>query len=436
MQASVNERELVLDMLLQITRDSEYSHIVIKNVLDKYQYLDKRERAFITRVVNGTLERMIEIDYIINLFSKVKVNKMKPLIRTILRSSVYQMKYMDSVPDSAICNEAVKLAGKRGFVNLKGFVNGVLRNISRNLDKINYPDEKDKVSYLSVKYSLPEWLVKQWLNVYDEETVKTIGSASLEEKPLTVRFNERKIKKEDLVGILKKEGVTVGEVPEIPCALYLSGYDHLSALPSFCEGLYPVQDLSSMQVALWSGVKEGDQVLDVCAAPGGKSIHIAELLNGTGHVEARDLTEYKVDLLRDNIERSGLTNIEAVCQDATVYDPDKKKSADIVIADLPCSGLGVLGKKPDLRYKMNEKTEADLVELQRKILSVVKDYVKPDGKLLYSTCTIHREENEGNVEWFLKEYPEFELVKDKQMIPGKDAGDGFYIAIIKRVNHE
>lgn len=436
MQASVNERELVLDMLHQITRDGEYSHIVIKNVLDKYQYLDKRERAFITRVVNGTLERMIEIDYIINLFSKVKVNKMKPLIRTILRSSVYQMKYMDSVPDSAICNEAVKLAGKRGFVNLKGFVNGVLRNISRNLDKINYPDEKDKVSYLSVKYSLPEWLVKQWLNVYDEETVKTIGSAFLEEKPLTVRFNERKIKKEDLVGILKKEGVTVGEVPEIPCALYLSGYDHLSALPSFCEGLYQVQDLSSMQVALWSGVKEGDQVLDVCAAPGGKSIHIAELLNGTGHVEARDLTEYKVDLLRDNIERSGLTNIEAVCQDATVYDPDKKKSADIVIADLPCSGLGVLGKKPDLRYKMNEKTEADLVELQRKILSVVKDYVKPDGKLLYSTCTIHREENEGNVEWFLKEYPEFELVKDKQMIPGKDAGDGFYIAIIKRVNHE
>ena len=173
MQASVNERELVLDMLLQITRDGEYSHIVIKNVLDKYQYLDKRERAFITRVVNGTLERMIEIDYIINQFSKVKVNKMKPVIRTILRSSVYQMKYMDSVPDSAICNEAVKLAGKRGFVNLKGFVNGVLRNIGRNLDKISYPDEKDQVAFISIKYSLPEWMVKQWLKVYDEETVST-----------------------------------------------------------------------------------------------------------------------------------------------------------------------------------------------------------------------------------------------------------------------
>lgn len=436
MQASVNERELVLDMLLQITRDGEYSHIVIKNVLDKYQYLDKRERAFITRVVNGTLERMIEIDYIINQFSKVKVNKMKPVIRTILRSSVYQMKYMDSVPDSAICNEAVKLAGKRGFVNLKGFVNGVLRNIGRNLDKISYPDEKDQEAFISIKYSLPEWMAKQWLKVYDEETVKMIGKAFLEEKPLTVRFDEHKIKKAELIAILEKEGVTAGEVPEIPCALYLYGYDHLSALPSFCEGLYQVQDLSSMQVALWSEVKAGDQVLDVCAAPGGKAIHIAELLNGTGHVEARDLTEYKVALIRDNIERSGLTNINAVCQDAAIYDPHKKGTADIVIADLPCSGLGVLGKKPDLRYKMNEKTEADLVELQKKILSVVKDYVKPGGKLLYSTCTIHREENEGNVEWFLKEYPEFELVKEKQMIPGRDAGDGFYIAILKRVNHE
>lgn len=436
MQASVNERELVLDMLLQITRDGEYSHIVIKNVLDKYQYLDKRERAFITRVVNGTLERMIEIDYIINQFSKVKVNKMKPVIRTILRSSVYQMKYMNSVPDSAICNEAVKLAGKRGFVNLKGFVNGVLRNISRNLDVISYPDEKDKAAYLSVKYSLPKWLVKQWLKTYDEETVKMIGNAFLEEKPLTVRFNEHKIKKEELIDILQKEGVKVSEVPGIPCALYLSGYDHLSALPSFCGGLYQVQDLSSMQVALWSQAKEGDQVLDVCAAPGGKSIHIAELLNGTGHVEARDLTEYKVDMIRDNIERSRLTNIDAVCHDATVFDPKKKEAVDIVIADLPCSGLGVLGKKPDLRYKMNEKTEADLAELQRKILSVVKDYVKPGGKLLYSTCTIHREENEGNVEWFLKKYPEFELIKEKQMIPGRDAGDGFYIAMLKRVNHE
>ena len=210
----------------------------------------------------------------------------------------------------------------------------------------------------------------------------------------------------------------------------------VSKHPDYYAGLYYIQEPSAMIPAKLLPVEKGDRVLDLCAAPGGKAIHIAELLNGTGHVEARDLTEYKVALIRDNIERSGLTNINAVCQDAAIYDPHKKETADIVIADLPCSGLGVLGKKPDLRYKMNEKTEADLVELQKKILAVVKDYVKPGGKLLYSTCTIHREENEGNVEWFLKEYPEFELVKEKQMIPGRDAGDGFYIAILKRVNHE
>ena len=163
MAAAVNEREIALETLLLITRDNEYSHVALKNVLDKYQYLEKRERAFITRVVEGTLERMIEIDYIIDQFSKIKVNKMKPVIQTILRSGVYQMKYMDSVPDRAVCDESVKLAVKKGFLNLKGFVNGVLRNISRNLGSLTYPGKEGCVKYLSVRYSLREWLVCQWL---------------------------------------------------------------------------------------------------------------------------------------------------------------------------------------------------------------------------------------------------------------------------------
>ena len=173
MASSVNGREIILETLLSITRDGPYSHIALKNVLDTYQYLDKKERAFITRVVDGTLERMIELDYIINQFSKVKVNKMKPVIRTIMRSSVYQLKYMDSVPDSAVCNEAVKLATKKGFVNLKGFVNGVLRNVSRGLSDIKYPSkEENVVEYLSVKYSLPVWIVEQWMKNYDVETIE------------------------------------------------------------------------------------------------------------------------------------------------------------------------------------------------------------------------------------------------------------------------
>ena len=437
MAATVNGREVVLETLLLIVRDGEYSHIALKNVLDKYQYLEKKERAFITRVVDGTLEHMMEIDYIINQFSKVKVNKMKPVIRMILRSSVYQLKYMDSVPDSAVCNEAVKLATKKGFVNLKGFVNGVLRNISRGLSEVKYPEkETDVVNYISVKYSLPEWIVTQWLKVYDTETVEKMGEEFQKENPTSIRCNLNKISKSELKNKLEAEGVTVIDEPEIPCALYITGYDYLGKLTSFQEGDFYIQDVSSMQVSLWADPQEGDSVIDVCAAPGGKSIHMAELLRGTGHVEARDLTEYKVALIEENIQRSGLGNISAMQWDATVCHEASKEAADIVIADLPCSGLGVLGKKTDLKYKITEAMQKDLVAIQREILSVVHTYVKPGGKLLYSTCTIHRGENEENTKWFLENHPEFTLVREKQMIPGVDGGDGFYIAMLQKEKHE
>lgn len=218
MATQVNVREIILETLLLITRDGEYSHIALKNVLDKYQYLEKRERAFITRVVEGTLERQIEIDYIINQFSKVKVNKQKPVIRTILRSSVYQLKYMDHVPDSAVCNEAVKLAGKKGFVNLKGFVNGVLRNISRNLDMVSYPDSSNEIACLSVRYSLPMWMVEKWISVYGKETVEKMGKAFLKERPVTVRRNTAVVSKEEFEKELEKDGVVYRRHPVLPYA--------------------------------------------------------------------------------------------------------------------------------------------------------------------------------------------------------------------------
>ena len=232
MGSPVNDRELVLETLLLITKEGEYSHIALKNVLDQYQYLDKKERAFITRVVNGTLERMIEIDYIINQFSKVKVNKMKPVIRTILRSSVYQLKYMDSVPDSAVCNEAVKLSVRKGFSNLKGFVNGVLRTISRNLSKVELPS-------MSVKYSLPQWMIDQWMESYDEETVARMGQAFLEEHPTTIRCNLNAISKEELIQELREEQVEVEETG-LPYALRIRGYDYLNKLTSFQKGHFYV----------------------------------------------------------------------------------------------------------------------------------------------------------------------------------------------------
>ena len=448
MTKAINERELILGILLEITRDGEYAHITLRNTLSKYQYLEKRERAFITRVVEGTLEHMMEIDYIINQFSKVKVNKMKPVIRTILRSAVYQILYMDSVPNSAVCNEAVKLAAKKGFVNLKGFVNGVLRNIDRNVNDIQYPKQDNMVEYLSIKYSMPTWILEKWKKSYDWETIERILQGFLQEKGTIIRCNLNRISKEDLKKKLEAEGVTVTQHPYLEYALEISGYDYLGDLESFEDGDFQVQDLSSMLVAEIAAPKEGDYVIDVCAAPGGKSLHIADKLHGTGHVEARDLTDYKVDLIWDNIERSQMKNVEAVRHDALVYDEDSKEKADIVIADLPCSGLGVIGKKADIKYKMTEETQRELAKLQKNILQIVHRYVKPGGTLVYSTCTINEEENMENVRWFLQQNPEFESVSVEpvlceelkksvkegclQLLPGIHESDGFFIAAFRK----
>lgn len=436
MTDSVNIRELILGILLEITRDGEYSHIAISNVLNKYQYLDKKERAFITRVSEGTLEHMIELDYIIDQFSNVKVSKMKPVIRCIMRSSVYELKYMDSVPDAATCNEAVKLAKKKGFRNLTGFVNGVLRNISRNLADITYPDkEKEFTKYLSVTYSMPEWIVQQWLRTYHEETVEQMLQSFLTEGSMSIRTNLSKITPQKLVEKLVHVGVQVEQDEEISYAFHIKGVDYLQGLESFRLGYFYVQDISSMKVAEIAAPKSGDYVIDVCAAPGGKSVHIAEMLDKTGCVEARDLTEYKVELIQENIERCGLQNMKAMQWDARILDESSIKKADIVIADLPCSGLGVMGKKTDIRYKMTPEKQAQLAVLQGEILDTVYQYVKDAGTLIYSTCTINQAENEENVQRFLDKHPEFTLVSQNQMLPLNGKNDGFFIAKLKKENN-
>lgn len=447
MTKAINEREIVLEVLLEITEQGMYSHIVLRDVLNKYQYLEKKERSFITRVTEGTLEHMMEIDYILDQFSKVKVKKMKPVIRNIMRSAVYQMKYMDSVPVSAACNEAVKLAVRKGFGSLRGFVNGVLRNVARNLDQIEYPTEPLK--RLSIQYSMPEWILNLWLKAYDSDIVEQMLQAFQRETPLTIRCNLRMVTPKQLKEHLEAEGVTVKVHPYLEYAFHISGFDYLGDLESFQNGEFSVQDISSMLVSELAGPKEGDYVIDVCAAPGGKSLHMAEKLNGSGRVEARDLTEYKVGLIQENIERTGLSNVEAVQQDALIFDETSVGKADIVLADLPCSGLGVLAKKTDLKYKATKEGADSLAKLQREMLKNVQAYVKDEGKLVYSTCTINPAENMDNVHWFLNEYPEFELIdihgslceelqKDVkengciQLLPGVHQSDGFFLACMKK----
>lgn len=451
MPKSVNERELVLGILMEVTEKGQYSHIVLREVLGKYQYLDKKERAFITRVTEGTLEHMMELDFILDQFSKVKVKKMKPVIRNILRSAMYQLKYMDTVPDSAVCNEAVKLAVKKGFVGLKGFVNGVLRSAAAGLEQIRYP--QDPVEWLSVQYSMPMWILKLWLRSYDRQTVEIMLKDFQKEKPLIIRSSlEYDHNSEGAINLQKEleaEGIELKKHPYLPYAYYLSGQDYLGNLKSFREGYFSVQDVSSMLVCEAAEPQQGDKVIDVCAAPGGKAVHMAEKLQGTGNVEARDLTAYKVGLIQDNIDRTGLANIKAVQMDARILDVSSVEKANIVIADLPCSGLGVLGKKTDLKYKITEESLESLVKLQREILSTVKAYVRPGGTLVYSTCTINPSENLDNVHWFLEQNPEFSLKDIRQnlcedlredvqeagclqLLPGIHESDGFFLACLQK----
>ena len=415
-------------MLLAIDRDGQYSHLVLRDVLDKYQYLSKQERAFLTRLTEGTVERMLTLDYVIDQFSKTKVKKMKPLIRELMRLSVYQIMYMDGVPDAAVCNEAVKLARKRGFSGLSGFVNGVLRSVARGWKDVTFQNE-------SVRYSVPEWIIDSWNADYGRDVTEKMLEAFMQPAKITVRTNTQKCTPEELKDRLSQEGVTVEAIEGISYAFALSGFDYLAGLGSFQDGWFYVQDISSMTVAHAADPKKGDYIIDVCAAPGGKSSHLAELLDGSGMVEARDLTEYKVGLIEENILRHDLHNMKAVQQDATLFDEASVEKADILICDLPCSGLGVIGRKSDIRYKMTAEKAHDLAVLQQEMLDTVWKYVKRGGKLIYSTCTIHKEENEDNVAAFLQKHPQFTLVEQRQIFP-MEGSDGFFVAKMIRSTDE
>lgn len=421
----VNVREIVLDILLEILERGGYSHLILAQVLEKYQYLDKQQRSFITRCVQGTVERRIELDAVLDQFSRTPVKKMKPLVRNLLRESVYQLLYMDGVRDAAVCDEAVKLAKRRGFYRLSGFVNGVLRSVCRNRDKLTF-------SELAVRYSMPQWLIDLWRTTYEEVQVEEMLKAFLAKAPTWIRVNTEKISAEELGEMLKAKGITVEQSQKIPYAMKISGYDYLQGMEEFSQGLFYVQDISSMCAVAAVQIVPGMNVLDVCGAPGGKSFDAAMRMKGTGKVECRDLTEHKVELIRQNAKRLQMTNLFPVKMDATVSDPASAESADVVLADLPCSGLGIIGKKPDIKYQMTEEKAGQLVKLQRQILSVVCDYVKPGGVLLYSTCTIHTAENQGNVEWFLKAYPQFSCEKMEQMLPEAGQQDGFFYAVLHK----
>lgn len=448
-----NTRETAYQVIYKVLEEGEHSHVVLRQVLNQEKDAEKRDRAFVTRLVEGTLERLITIDYMLNQVSKTPVKKMKPVIRTVLRLSVYQLFFMDSVPDSAVCNEAVKLVKAKGFQGLSGFVNGVLRTLAREREQWSsetfYPDKtKTPARYLSIRYSLPEWLCSYFVNQYDLKKAESIAEGSLRNPKTTIRCNTSKISKEELENRLIKQGFTVESGIYAKDALYLSGYDTLEKIPEFSEGLFQVQDESSMLVAELAGLKKGDLVLDVCSAPGGKALHAANLLEtlGGGTVISRDVSEKKTALIKENKERLQADNITIQVADATWLEEAMIEQADVVIADLPCSGIGIMAKKPEIRYRMTAENQKELVKLQKDMLEVVHRYVKPGGILMYSTCTINREENEEQAREICEKYgfvPALETVPETlrkdvqeggflQLLPGIHECDGFFIARLKK----
>ncbi len=382
---------------LLLADDGRYIPNMTKDLLDRYSYLDRQDRSFIKRLTEGTIERKITIDHVLDLYSKVPVRKMKKEVRTLLRMGTYQLLFMDGVTDFAAVNETVAIAKKTKVRSLSGFVNAVLRSISQNKDNISYPDRfSDIVGYLSVAYSCPEWIVKKLLDENGEEKAVSLLKLSVSTRPITARINLSRAGADEVLSQCP------GKISEVlDNAIVLEDYDNIEDIPAFAKGLINIQDISSMLVCKVAGIKEDDTVLDLCAAPGGKTLHAADIAHA-GSVISCDVSGEKVAKIKENIERCSFTNIDVRVNDATVFNPEFEGMADVVIADVPCSGLGVMGRKNDIKYNLSKSSVKELAKLQKKILSNAVKYVRPGGTLMFCTCTCSREENMGNMEYLIK----------------------------------
>ncbi|MCR5654590.1 MAG: 16S rRNA (cytosine(967)-C(5))-methyltransferase RsmB [Lachnospiraceae bacterium] len=470
--AKTNTREIALSAITEIMENGAYSHLLMKQVLDKYAYLPKQERSFIKRLTDGCVERAIELDFVIDCYSKTKVNKMKPFIRNLMRMSVYQILYMDSVPDSAACNEAVKLAVAHKFSGLKGFVNGVLRTVARQKNEIPYPEipggnvcedvkkREAAVKALSIHYSMPEWIVTRFLGAYGFAKTEEMLNSFLCPRALSIRLDESlpEEKREDILTALKERCEVKAADEKLAYAYYLRHVDRPEELPGYEDGVFYLQDIGAMEIvetahceALFDAKKAQGSgiftVIDVCGAPGGKALHVADKLKAKKSAEdeifirLRDKSDAKIALIEDNLDRFRAKydpekiRIEAEVVDATSLSEDDIETADLVIADLPCSGLGVIGRKADVKYHTTNEDVAFLAALQRKILSTVWRYVAPNGHLLYSTCTLTKEENEENAAWFSEQFP-FEKVEEHVLFPRGDETDGFYAVLFRKKDED
>ncbi len=444
----MNAREGALLVLYQINKKDAFSNIALnKELKDKsYKQLDKN---LITGLVYGVLENQIYIDYVIKQFSTFKIEKMNPYTLNLLRLGIYQLLFLDKIPGFAAVKETVNLS-KKYCKKTTGFINGVLRNIQRNKENIKLPDpKKDIVKYLSIRYSHPEWLVRVFLDNFDREFTEELLKANNAEPDLYVRINTLKIDINDCIKFLIDKGYAIKQNPFIKEAVIIRGLHNIEQSDLYRKGYIQVQDFSSMLVSKILDPQEGDFVIDVCSAPGGKTMHMAQLMNDKGVIIARDIYDHKLKFVEENAERLGITIIKTENFNGKDLDEKLLNKADKVLVDAPCSGLGVIRRKPEIKYQKQPDDIRSITTLQYDILKNASRYIKLGGKLVYSTCTIDPRENENVIQKFLNYNPGYVLVdigeRYKNFVPGKHFKntiqlypnvhnvDGFFISKIKRV---
>ncbi|MDT8859078.1 16S rRNA (cytosine(967)-C(5))-methyltransferase RsmB [Alkalihalobacillus sp. MEB130] len=410
-------REVALEILLQIEKNQAYSNLLLNQTVNRSK-LDPRDVGLLTEIVYGTIQRRDTLDYYLNSFVKKGVDSLQDWVKVLLRLSVYQLAYLDRVPDRAVVHEAVTIAKKRGHKGISGMVNGVLRSILReglpSLEGI-----KNETKKVALEFSYPVWLVKRWEDQYGLTETKAMCQSGLEPPHVTVRVNQVKATVEEALFLLEKDGLKVKKGVLSPDAIVIEK-GNVFQTDAYKQGYVTAQDESSMLVGRALGAKPGMRVADTCAAPGGKSTHIAEQMDDTGTVLSFDLHDHKVKLIHDQTKRLGLTCIQAEAMDARNLHDKVTEQFDRVLVDAPCSGFGVIRRKPDIKWSKREKDIQAIKQIQQEILKAVAPFVKQGGSLIYSTCTVDKDENEESVANFLAEHPEFQLDKTlKDRLPEK-----------------
>lgn len=421
-------RKTAYHVLVDVESKKSYSNLALNHhiIVSK-----PSSPAFVREMVYGVLENKMLLDYIIDQLVPTGASKLKTSELTILRMGIYQLGYMEKVPEYAAVNESVNLA-KRFTAGKKNFVNGVLRSYIREKFSIKLPDRnEDEIRYLSIKYSYEPWIIRLWLEQYDMAFVEELLAAGNETPEMVIRMNWLKTVKKDLMERLEKKGYKVKNGKMCQNAIIVEGPNIVSN-NIYEEGYYSIQDEASMLTSEKLNPQKGDFVMDVCAAPGGKTLAIAERMDNKGTIVASDIYKRKLDIIEKEAKRLGVTNIVTRTWDATRLDSDYIGKADRVLCDVPCSGLGVIRRKPEIKYKKNDPDMESLPIKQRAILEASSQYVKMGGTLVYSTCTINKYENDRIVNDFLAKYRDFEEVERKQLLPNVDGTDGFFYCVMRR----